>query len=163
MGEKFKKCGGQGGLVCCNSWGHKESDTTEWLNWTELNSLVVFPTFFNTSLNLAIRSLWSEPQSAPGLVFADCIEFSTFGCKDYNLSDFGIDYLMMSMYRVFSCVFGRRCFLCPVCSLDKTLLNLCPASFCTPRPNLPITPGTSWLPTFAFQPLVMKKDICFWC
>ena len=28
---------GQGGLACCNSWGHKESDTTEWLNWTELN------------------------------------------------------------------------------------------------------------------------------
>ena len=27
---------GQGGLVCCGSWGHKESDTTEWLNWTEL-------------------------------------------------------------------------------------------------------------------------------
>ena len=27
----------QGGLVCCDSWGHKESDTTEWLNWTELN------------------------------------------------------------------------------------------------------------------------------
>ena len=26
---------GQGGLVCCDSWGHKESDTTEWLNWTE--------------------------------------------------------------------------------------------------------------------------------
>ena len=28
---------GQGGLACCNSWGHKESDTTEPLNWTELN------------------------------------------------------------------------------------------------------------------------------
>ena len=28
---------GQGGLVCCSSWGHKESDTTEQLNWTELN------------------------------------------------------------------------------------------------------------------------------
>ena len=26
----------QGGLACCNSWGHKESDTTERLNWTEL-------------------------------------------------------------------------------------------------------------------------------
>ena len=25
----------QGGLVCCGSWGLKESDTTEWLNWTE--------------------------------------------------------------------------------------------------------------------------------
>ena len=27
---------GQGGLACCNSWGSKESDMTEWLNWTEL-------------------------------------------------------------------------------------------------------------------------------
>ena len=36
--------------------------------------IVVFPTFFNLSLNLAIRSSWSEPQSAPGLVFADYIE-----------------------------------------------------------------------------------------
>ena len=24
---------GQGGLACCGSWGHKESDTTERLNW----------------------------------------------------------------------------------------------------------------------------------
>ena len=27
---------GQGGLACCGSRGRKESDTTEWLNWTEL-------------------------------------------------------------------------------------------------------------------------------
>ena len=27
---------GQGGLVCCDSWGRKELDTTERLNWTEL-------------------------------------------------------------------------------------------------------------------------------
>ena len=26
---------GQGGLACCGSWCHKESDTTEWLNWTD--------------------------------------------------------------------------------------------------------------------------------
>ena len=26
---------GQGGLGCCDSWGRKESDTTERLNWTE--------------------------------------------------------------------------------------------------------------------------------
>ena len=38
------------------------------------NGLVVFPTFFNLSLILAIMSSWSEPQSAPSLVFADCIE-----------------------------------------------------------------------------------------
>ena len=29
-------CDGQGGLACFNSWGCKESDTTEWPNWTEL-------------------------------------------------------------------------------------------------------------------------------
>ena len=34
---------GQGGLVCCSPWGHKESDMTEWLNWTELK-----PPWFNT-------------------------------------------------------------------------------------------------------------------
>ena len=27
---------GQGGLACCNSWGHKELDRTEQLNLTEL-------------------------------------------------------------------------------------------------------------------------------
>ena len=43
---------GQGGLVCCNSWGRKESDTTEWLNWTELNwnhlEIQIFPSFHNS-------------------------------------------------------------------------------------------------------------------
>ena len=32
---------GQGGLACCSPWGHKESDTTEQLNWAELASPVV--------------------------------------------------------------------------------------------------------------------------
>ena len=29
---------GQGGLACCDSWGRRESDMTERLNWTELVS-----------------------------------------------------------------------------------------------------------------------------
>ena len=32
---------GQGGLACCDSGGHKESDTTERLNWTESYSISV--------------------------------------------------------------------------------------------------------------------------
>ena len=36
-------------------------------------------------------------------------------------------------------------------------ISLCPASFCTPRPNLPVTQGVSWLPTFAFQTPIMKS------
>ena len=39
-GRKFEWTPGvgdrQGGLVCCNSWGLKESDTTERLNWTDI-------------------------------------------------------------------------------------------------------------------------------
>ena len=37
---------GQGSLVCCSLWGHKESDTTEQLNWTNwmLDSSNVFIT-----------------------------------------------------------------------------------------------------------------------
>ena len=31
---------GQGSLAFCSSWGCKELDTTEWLNWTELNGPV---------------------------------------------------------------------------------------------------------------------------
>ena len=38
-GHEFQQAlgvgGGQGGLACCSSWGHKESDMTEWLKWTE--------------------------------------------------------------------------------------------------------------------------------
>ena len=32
---------GQGGLACCDSWGRKELDTTQWLNWSELNFFLI--------------------------------------------------------------------------------------------------------------------------
>ena len=40
-----------------------------------LTDLVFFLVFFSLSLNFAMRSWWSEPQSTPGHVFADCIQF----------------------------------------------------------------------------------------
>ena len=40
-------------------------------------------------------------------------------------------------------------------------ISLCPASFCSPRPNLPVTPGVSSLPTFVFQSPVMKRTSFF--
>ena len=30
---------GQGGLMCCSSWGHEESDMTEWLKWTKTGTV----------------------------------------------------------------------------------------------------------------------------
>ena len=46
---------GQRGLACCDSWGHKESDTTEWLNWTELN----WSLFFKKRILFKIKKKWA--------------------------------------------------------------------------------------------------------
>ena len=47
----------QEGLVCCNSWGHKESDTTERLNWTEANWSVIANIYWDTVLGIYIYIL----------------------------------------------------------------------------------------------------------
>ena len=60
---------GQGGLACCDSWGGKESDTTEQLNWTELNwnlkkmkiKLNYFNILFRFYLYLSLRQFISSP------------------------------------------------------------------------------------------------------
>ena len=49
-------------------------------------------------------------QSAPGLVFADCIELLHLWLQRVYQSDFGIDHLVTSP-DVISCVFGRGCLL----------------------------------------------------
>ena len=60
------------------------------------------------------------------MIWATVSSWSCF-CWLYSASpslavNFGIDRLVMSMYRVFSCVVGQECFLWPVHSLGKTLL-----------------------------------------
>ena len=54
---------GQGGLACCNSWGRKESDMTERLNWTESDSgSLIHLFFFHSPLNLGTwQSLVCNP------------------------------------------------------------------------------------------------------
>ena len=44
---------GQGSLASCGSWGCKESDTTEWLNWTGMFLLRIF---YGTLLMMQIDS-----------------------------------------------------------------------------------------------------------
>ena len=53
---------GQGNLACCSSWGCKESDMTEQLNWTDRNNWNLFLTV------LEAGSLWSLCQNAWVLV-----------------------------------------------------------------------------------------------
>ena len=50
---------GQGGLVCWSLWGGKESDTTEWLNWTKLTLLKVSSQgWVLTSSRVQVRTGW---------------------------------------------------------------------------------------------------------
>ena len=60
---------GQGGLVCCDSWGRKESDTTERLNWTELN--------------------WNHPK-------AECPE--SFTCLFHNIINWTLPFSEQAVY-----------------------------------------------------------------
>ena len=48
---------GQGGLACCDSWGHKESYTTEWLNWTKLNRWRNIPCSWIGKINIVKMSI----------------------------------------------------------------------------------------------------------
>ena len=78
-----------------------------------------------------------------------------FCCKEHNQPDFGIDHLLIFMYKVISGVVGKGCLLWPLCSLGK-ILGLHPASFCTPRSNLPVILDISLPSTFPFQSPMMK-------
>ena len=71
---------------------------------------------------------------------------------------------MMSMYREVSRVVGKCTMnaLWPGHSLGKTLVSLCPASFCTPRPNLPITPRYLLMSYFCIPVRCDEKDFFWW-
>ena len=64
---------GQGGLVCCNSWGHKESDTTEQLNWTERIS-----TISNDNFTWWTLKTWIQISMLIFCSFVNVGEFSSF-------------------------------------------------------------------------------------
>ena len=50
---------GQGGLACCDSWGRKESDTTERLNWSirrlVVNTILIF---YERVLRYCLKLIW---------------------------------------------------------------------------------------------------------
>ena len=49
---------GQGGLACCGSRGRKELDTTEWLNWTELNAVFYINLHFKLRTRIQSKIMW---------------------------------------------------------------------------------------------------------
>ena len=54
---------GQEGLACCNSWGCKESDTSEQLNWTELKEAIFsFNHLVVSTPYVSVTPIFSENQ-----------------------------------------------------------------------------------------------------
>ena len=56
---------GQGGLTCCGSWGHKESDMTNLLNWTEYIYVSIY----------SLKSSHSFSHRIPKCVLYLCVSF----------------------------------------------------------------------------------------
>ena len=48
---------GQGGLACCGSWGRKESNMTERMNWTELSWAYSFKNEHHNFTEGAVKTL----------------------------------------------------------------------------------------------------------
>ena len=79
----------QVGLACCGLWGHKESDTTEWLNWTELFKWCSFITDKSTNFKNETWITVLKTQSFERVHFygkihyhlSVCLCVSVFRCK----------------------------------------------------------------------------------
>ena len=124
------------------------------MNWTELKWPSGFPYFLQFKTEFCDKELmtWTTVSSrsyfcwlyraSPSLAAKNIISL---------ISALTIWWYPDGQYWVISWVVGKWCLLWPVCSF------VCPDSFWTPSPNLPVNLGVSWLPSFAFQSPMRKR------
>ena len=77
--------------------------------------------------------------------------------KKFTVSDCSEPGMVFLIFFFSSSVLKVKVLVVELCRTFCYPINSSPASFHTPRPNLPVTPGVSWLPTFAFQSSIMKR------
>ena len=118
---------------------------------------MVFPIFFSLSLNFAEKLMIRDIKSALGLVFADWIQLLYLGLKKKIQSIWPVLTIWWCPCVKSPLVLFKSVFATTSTFSWQNSVSLCPASFCSARPNLPVTPGMSWLPTFAFQSPVMNR------
>ena len=97
---------GQGGMVCCGSWGCKESDMTEQLNWTELmlQTMRVLLRFLSVFL-LFIFLLWLPwlglPELCWQIVMREGTLFPDLRRNAFRFSPLGIIFAVWLSYMAF--------------------------------------------------------------
>ena len=112
---------GQGGLACCSPWGCKESDMTEWLNWTDIptghfSSLV---TGFHINVYKTERYNWANVVQSLSRVPILC---NTMDCSTPGFPVF--HFLPVSST---SCLLSQWCH--PTISPSVSPFSSCPQSF----------------------------------
>ena len=65
---------GQGGLACCDSWGRKESDTTERLKWTDWSSVALGQVRWSSGILVSLWTTWLGKLTS--LNFCSILKFS---------------------------------------------------------------------------------------
>jgi len=98
---------GQGGLVCCDSWGRKESDMTERLNWTE--KYILKP---EKTLRLPKFGLWIDFRAHRGR--------STTTCR-WNRRTAKVGGFLVKSVQLLSCVW---LFVTPWTTAHQTSLSV---------------------------------------
>ena len=121
---------------------------------------MIFPTFFNLSLNFAVKSSWSEPQSAPSLVLG-LYRASPFLAAKNIINLISVLTIWWCPCVESPCLVRRGCLLWPVHSLDKTLLAFALLHLYS---KAKFACYSRYLLTFYFciQVPYNEKDICFW-
>ena len=157
---------GQGALACCDSWGHKESDTTERLNWTELNLKPLYIPEEKTWLLqegaqpqgdwLQKQGCYVLPQSQATQTLTDIHQALHIGTKPlYHLLRPLITYpnLLSLLWQV-----THSCIICSSVSLQGALKPI--LSFPTHQAPGHI-PGEDWQIDFTHMPPTLKIKLVF--
>ena len=76
--QALEVAGGQGSLACCSPWGHKESDMTEQLNWTEQATAPPSPSFpprwpFVTCSSASANLLYPTASQIPAICWSQIL------------------------------------------------------------------------------------------
>ena len=107
---------GQGSLACYSPWGRKESDTTEWLNWSDLNWRPC------SGLGFGLREccVWFDLPSRPFKFSHISNTFGLLSCHSsvhWNSTFHFLQELFLCVHRL--PVWHRRPSVWPVLTFDK--------------------------------------------
>ena len=72
---------GQGSLVCCSPWDCKESDMTEQLNWTALESLASHIVYIPSMLHFQINRILSTHTKINWSLLNECLNNRYCACR----------------------------------------------------------------------------------